>query len=365
MNAAQSTQMSAIQQTLEEAAQDATKFRRDSMQQLMKIDSVEQCSKASLRFGHDSMISLASIALSIAEIERRLSLVHISSAQSVPSGEAQMQCTPQSTGRIQKSSSNDLGLEGGVPSQLQAERGLGGTLRRRAKEVRSATMFTLGGSSASGGSSGSAWDAASIASNNSKVLSNGPKKWTSFKEDVITITIQENQVFDDDVFQTGEEDEIDEDAFNDDDDDDSSDWDVLVKDTRESNIKEKSLFQRVNSRPNLTSRRSLIQDILGQQEPVVVLGKSTLKSILKGEEPNFSSHYSFQAGEYDQKRAARLQSFAPDLGSKWNDQSTMPSVSTEPLFSVRIGLFRFLGETYQVEDLYRIWAGKYRGILNL
>ena len=361
MNAAQSMQISAIQQTLEEAAQDATTFRRDSKQQLMKIDSLEQCSRASLRYGHDSMVSLASIALSIAEIERRLSLVHISSAQSVPSGEAQMQCTPQFTDRIQKSSSNDLDLEGGVPPQPQAECDLGG-IDWRLPKVRSATMFTLGGSSASGGSSRSAWGATSITSNNSKGVPNGWIKEPIFEE-VPTRTIQQNLDFDDYVFETDEEDEINESAI---DDNDGSDSDDLVENSGEPNVEENSLFQRVDPRPNLTSRHSLIRNMLGQQDPAVILEKSMLKSILKrGEEPNLSSHNSFQAIEYHQKRTATLQSFALDLSSKWKDQPTMPRVPTEPHFSVRIRLFRFLVETYQVEDLYHIWAGKYRAILSL
>lgn len=314
MNATQSTQMSAIQQTLEEAAQDATTFRRDSMQQLMKIDSLEQSSRASLRYGHDSMASVASIALSIAEIKKRLSLIHISSAQSVPSGEAQMQCTPQSTGRLRKSSSNDLGLERGIPPQPQAERDLGRS--RRLQKVGSAAMFTLGGSSASDGSSWSSFGTASIASKTSRGVSNGWNMyWTpskAFKEEAATNTIQENLTFDFKI----DEDKLDKSAI--DAGDDSSDRDDSVEAGGESNVKEKNLFQRADSQPNLNSHRPLIRDMLGQQESAAILGKPTLNSILtRRKEPNLS----------------------------WPNS--------------------FLGESYQVEDLYRIWAGKYRRMPNL
>jgi hypothetical protein len=67
-----------IQETLLEDTREAVTFRRDSMQQLSRIDSLEQVSKTSLQYGHASMVSLASIASSIALIERRLSVARVS-----------------------------------------------------------------------------------------------------------------------------------------------------------------------------------------------------------------------------------------------------------------------------------------------
>lgn len=89
------------------------------------------------------------------------------------------------------------------------------------------------------------------------------KKVTSFREEVATRTIAEEPVFDDDVFKS-DEDEIDESAI--DDDDDSSDWEDSVEDSGNANIDKKTFFQRIDSRPNLTSRRSLITTMLHQND---------------------------------------------------------------------------------------------------
>ena len=87
-------------------------------------------------------------------------------------------------------------------------------------------------------------------------------KQTSFKEDPITPQIvKEEQTFDDDVFET-DEDEIHESAI---DDDDSSDWEDSVEDSGMAGIDEKT-FQRVDPRPNLSSRRSLITTMLHQND---------------------------------------------------------------------------------------------------
>jgi hypothetical protein len=80
--------------------QEANLFRRDSMQQLSKIDSLEQASKASLKYGHESMVSLASIASSIADIERRLSWVRVSSAHDMTRESPQNLRASHSTGSL-------------------------------------------------------------------------------------------------------------------------------------------------------------------------------------------------------------------------------------------------------------------------
>ncbi|KAL2069614.1 hypothetical protein VTL71DRAFT_14293 [Oculimacula yallundae] len=97
------------------------------------------------------------------------------------------------------------------------------------------------------------------------------KKVTSFREEVATRTIAEEPVFDDDVFET-DEDEIDESAI--DDDDDSSDWEDSVEDSGNASIDEKTFFQRVDSRPNLTSRRSLITTMLHQNDRASALANA-------------------------------------------------------------------------------------------
>ncbi|KAH6713851.1 hypothetical protein BKA61DRAFT_51356 [Leptodontidium sp. MPI-SDFR-AT-0119] len=101
------------------------------------------------------------------------------------------------------------------------------------------------------------------------------KKVTSFREEVATRTIKEEPVFDDDVFET-DEDEIDESAI--DDDDDSSDWEDSVEDSGNASIDEKTFFQRVDSRPNLTSRRSLITTMLHQNDRANALATAAAAS---------------------------------------------------------------------------------------
>lgn len=101
------------------------------------------------------------------------------------------------------------------------------------------------------------------------------KKQTSFQEEVATRTIQDEQVFDDDVFET-DEDDIDESAI--DDEDDSSDWEDSVEDSGSASIDEKTFFQRVDSRPNLSSRRSLITALLHQGDRANALISEASKS---------------------------------------------------------------------------------------
>jgi hypothetical protein len=101
------------------------------------------------------------------------------------------------------------------------------------------------------------------------------KKQTSFKEEVAAQTIKEEQAFDDDVFET-DEDEIDESAI--DDDDDSSDWEDSVEDSGNPSIDEKTFFQRIDSKPNLTSRRSLITTMLHQNDRANALANAAAAS---------------------------------------------------------------------------------------
>lgn len=139
--------------------------------------------------------------------------------------------------------------------------------RMNQQAKKRATIFTLGGSSGE--------DDSSLRSNMHSSFSSGAhrnplapslrhsKKQTSFKEEVASRTIHEDQVVDNNVFETDDED-IDESAI--DDDDDSSDWEDSLEDSGKSSIDEKTFFQRVDSRPNLVSRRSLITTMLHQED---------------------------------------------------------------------------------------------------
>ncbi|KAG9232410.1 hypothetical protein BJ875DRAFT_81021 [Amylocarpus encephaloides] len=100
------------------------------------------------------------------------------------------------------------------------------------------------------------------------------KKQTSFQEEVATRTIHEGSVLDDDVFET--DDEIDESAI--DDEDDSSEWEDSVEDGGNPSIDEKTFFQRVDSRANLVSRRSLITTMLHQNDRATALAEAAATS---------------------------------------------------------------------------------------
>ncbi|KAH8601124.1 hypothetical protein B0O99DRAFT_648560 [Bisporella sp. PMI_857] len=134
-----------------------------------------------------------------------------------------------------------------------------------APQQKKKPMFSFGGSSNEDESSlPQRFPAQStLAASNQKQ----PKKQTSFREEVATRTIQgviqEEQPFDDDVFET-DEDDIDESAI--DDDDDSSEWEDSNEDSNNVSIDERTFFQRVDSRPQLTSRRSLLTVALHQND---------------------------------------------------------------------------------------------------
>ncbi|EQL33888.1 hypothetical protein BDFG_04163 [Blastomyces dermatitidis ATCC 26199] len=69
---------------------------------------------------------------------------------------------------------------------------------------------------------------------------------------------------DEDAIETDDDEEISESAIED--DDDSSDWEDSVTESGRSSIDEKELFQRVDSRPNLVSRRSLLTMMMHQPQ---------------------------------------------------------------------------------------------------
>ncbi|EQB55120.1 hypothetical protein CGLO_04982 [Colletotrichum gloeosporioides Cg-14] len=114
-------------------------------------------------------------------------------------------------------------------------------------------MFQVGGSSEEDSSLKSA-----LASGPSSLLT-GQKKTTSFADHVLTRTINDNSAIADD----SDTDYVDESAI--DDEDDSSDWEDSIEDSNKSSIDEKTFFQRVDSKVNLTSRRSLITLMIDQQ----------------------------------------------------------------------------------------------------
>ncbi|TVY22107.1 hypothetical protein LHYA1_G009232 [Lachnellula hyalina] len=166
-----------------------------------------------------------------------------------------------------------LGGSSAEDSTSEQNNSMENSLKPILKPKKKSAMFSFGGSSNE--------DESSLPAKINKsqsALANGlqrplpAKKQTSFKEEVATRTIQEEQPFDDDVFETDEEDDIDESAI--DDDDDSSDWEDSVEGSGNASIDERTFFQRVDSKANLTSRRSLITTMLHQSDRANALAQA-------------------------------------------------------------------------------------------
>ncbi|RKK74094.1 hypothetical protein BFJ71_g17323 [Fusarium oxysporum] len=112
-------------------------------------------------------------------------------------------------------------------------------------------VFQIGGSSEEDGSLTSA-----VASSRPSSPLSAHEDQASFSNHVMARTIDDEAAVDSDT-----DDYIDESAI--DDDDDSSDWEDSMEESGKSSMDDK-FFQRVDSKPNLTSRRSLITLMLAQ-----------------------------------------------------------------------------------------------------
>ena len=142
--------------------------------------------------------------------------------------------------------------------------------RPRIEEPTTKGGFILGGSSGEDDSSFD--DQMSMKPRSSLTaglkLSPAIKKTTSFKEEVESRTIANRSHQDEDVFESDEEDDdddVDESAIEEE-DEDSSDWEDSATDSGQASPTEKNLFKRVDSKPNLVSRRSLLTTMMHQQD---------------------------------------------------------------------------------------------------
>ncbi|KAF4961771.1 hypothetical protein FSARC_10109 [Fusarium sarcochroum] len=121
------------------------------------------------------------------------------------------------------------------------------------------SLFQIGGSSEKDGSLKSA-----MASSPLRSLPSARKKQASFSNNVMTRTIDDEAAVDSDT-----DDYIDESAI---DDDDSSDWEDSLEESSQSSMDDKFFQRRVDTKPNLTSRRSLITLMLAQDARARNLG---------------------------------------------------------------------------------------------
>ncbi|KAK3711427.1 hypothetical protein LTR37_009606 [Vermiconidia calcicola] len=146
-----------------------------------------------------------------------------------------------------------------------------------AKPKKKGPMFTIGTSSGEDESSLDSHMYKSSLSENLMRNSNvsaGSRKQTSFKDEVAIARAAEHSP----VFESDDEDgEVSESAIED--EDDSSDWeDSEDPQSGPSSVNEKELFQRVDSRPNLTSRRSLLTTQLHEPDRAKALANAASRS---------------------------------------------------------------------------------------
>ena len=105
------------------------------------------------------------------------------------------------------------------------------------------------------------------------------RKQTSFKDEVATRTINEGLHEDEDALTSDDEDE-DEDVVSESaiEDDDSSEWEDSLEESARSSVDETPMFQRVDSKPNLVSRRSLLTNLLHQPQRAAALASAASRS---------------------------------------------------------------------------------------
>ena len=94
------------------------------------------------------------------------------------------------------------------------------------------------------------------------------RKQTSFKDELHSRALNHKSAQDENVFESSDEDEddgpesaVEEETEQEDEDDDGSDWEDDGSDTGEA-LEQKPLFKRIDSQPQLVSRRSLIADMV-------------------------------------------------------------------------------------------------------
>ena len=169
-----------------------------------------------------------------------------------------------------------------APSPIPAK----STIHGKHEEARPRGMFTLGGSS---GEDDSSFDDQMVSQPRQSSLTAGlkrplhSKKQTSFKDEVESRTINNRSHEDEDVFESDDEDEVSESAIEEDEEeeveeDDGSDWEDSISETAEPLANDRQLFQRVDSRPNLVSQRSLLTTMMHQSDRAAAFANMASKS---------------------------------------------------------------------------------------
>ncbi|KAF2485503.1 hypothetical protein BDY17DRAFT_105042 [Neohortaea acidophila] len=177
---------------------------------------------------------------------------------------------------------------GGVPSSYRSQTNLAvqptpilKTAPRKfdARPKRKGPMFTIGTSSGEDESSLESHMFKSALSESLKrpgstLSSSSGRKQTSFKEEVAIGRAAEHSP----VFESDDEDEEVSESAIEEDDDDSSDWEDSEDQSAHSSVNEKDMFQRVDSRPTLTSRRSLLTTLIHEPDRARALANAASRS---------------------------------------------------------------------------------------
>ncbi|GAB7362490.1 hypothetical protein MBLNU230_g2811t1 [Neophaeotheca triangularis] len=150
-----------------------------------------------------------------------------------------------------------------------------------------------------------------------------PKKMASFKLDASEgRAAQHSAVFESD----DEDDEVSESAI--DDDDDSSDWEDSDEASGPSSVNEKELFHRVDSRPNLTSRKSLLTSMMHEPDRAKALQNAASRSTPALRRSRTSSPNGPSVAASPQPGAANLQ--VPEQEPQRSQPIIMTTSNTHP-----------------------------------
>ncbi|KAK7535336.1 uncharacterized protein J3D65DRAFT_555528 [Phyllosticta citribraziliensis] len=148
-------------------------------------------------------------------------------------------------------------------------------------QKKKGAMFTLGGSSDEGGDSSleTHMQMAQIRTNARSSLSDGLRKPIARKqpsfEQMTSSRALAKAYENEDVFESDSDEEVSESAIEDDDEDQ---WEDSETDSGPASVEEKVSFQRVDSKPNLTSRRSLLTTLMHEGDRAQALQNAASQS---------------------------------------------------------------------------------------
>lgn len=217
-------------------------------------------------------------------------------------------------------------------------------------------VFQIDGSSEEDGSLKSA-----MALPRPSSLLSARKKQASFSNNVMTRTIDDEAAVDSDT-----DDYIDESAI--DDDDDSSDWEDSMEGSGKSSMDDK-FFQRVDSKPNLTSRRSLITLMLAKSDRARKCGNHASQSTSTVPRSHLANGPSLGASPNDSDEASLMMKATPDLGLKpiheESKSNAQPTITSSPSIKNQDVQSPLLAVTWMkiISLLANKWIGIFRRYL--